>query len=102
MLTISTQQLQSVFERILRDKNGVLVRVRFTVVEMNGAFVPQIISATPLVSKIDTAEDAICLPCAQDQKVVAEDATPSFISKVSPYFSLDFFMSQPTRAPSYR
>ncbi len=97
MLTISNKQIQGVFERILKDKNGVLVRVRFTVVEVNGVFAPQIISATPLVSKI---EEVICLPCIKDAKVVIEDATPSFISKISPYFSLDFFMSQPTRAPS--
>ncbi len=98
MLTASTKQIQGIFERILKDKNGVLVRVRFSVVEVNGVFTPQIISATPLVSK---ADEAICLPCIKDTKVVVEDATPSFISKISPYFSLDFLMSQPTRAPSF-
>ena len=98
MLTVSNKQIQGVFERILKDKNGVLARVRFTVVEVNGVFTPQIISATPLVSKI---EEAICLPCVKDAKVVVEDATPSFVSKISSYFTLDFFMSQPTRAPAY-
>ncbi len=97
MLTISNKQLQGIFERILKDKNGVLVRVQFTVVEVNGIFTPQIISATPLVSKV---EEAICLPCVKDAKVIVEDVTPSFVSKISPYFTLDFFMSQPTRAPS--
>ncbi len=97
MLTVSNKQIQGIFERILKDKNGVLMRVRFTVVEVNGVFTPQIISVTPLVSK---TEEAICLPCAKDLKVVVDDSTPSFISKVSPYFTLDFFMSQPTRAPS--
>lgn len=97
MLTILNKQVQGVFERILKDKNGVLVRVRFTVVEINGVFTPQIISATPFVSKF---EEAVCFPCTKDTKVVVEDVTPSFISKISPYFTLDFFISQPTRAPS--
>ncbi|MDQ5893070.1 MAG: hypothetical protein QG640_80, partial [Patescibacteria group bacterium] len=48
MTPILNRQLNNVFERILRDKNGVLVRVRFTVVETDGVFAPQIISATPL------------------------------------------------------
>lgn len=99
MLTISNKQLNSVFERILKDKNGQLVRVRFTVVEINGVFAPQIVSISPLVSQV---EEVICLPTAQAPKVLVEDITPSFISKISPYFTLDFFMSQPTRAPSYR
>lgn len=98
MAPVINRQLNSVFERILRDKNGVLVRVRFTVVETNGVFAPQIISATPLISQ---TEEVVCLPKEKTTKVIAEDTTPSFISKVSPYFTLDFFMSQPTRAPSF-
>ena len=49
MLAIPTKQLNSIFERIIRDKNGILVRIRFTVVEINGKFQPVIISAEALV-----------------------------------------------------
>lgn len=99
MLTSKNQQINSVFERIIRDKNGVLVRVRFAVIEINGKFAPQIISVTPILAP--KTEKVVCLPRIKEGKVVVEDATPSFISKISPYFSLDFFMSQPTRAPSF-
>lgn len=98
MLTILNKQVQGVFERILKDKNGVLVRVRFTVVEINGVFAPQIISATPLEAQ---KTDVVCLPKEKMAKVIVEDVTPSFISKIFPYFTLDFLMSQPTRAPSF-
>lgn len=103
MAPVLNKQLNSVFERILRDKNGVLVRVRFTVVETNGVFAPQIISIAPVVAQTRTkaeTRETVCLPVAQAPKVIVEDTTPSFISKISPYFTLDFFMSQPTRAPS--
>lgn len=98
MLTTNTKQLNSTFERIVRDKNGVLVHVRFIVVEVNGQFQPRIISAEPFLQKKETV---ICLPVTKEAKVIVSDSTPTFISKVSPYFSLEFFMSQPTRAPSF-
>lgn len=97
MLTVSNKQIQGIFERILKDKNGVLMRVRFTVVEVNGVFTPQIISAVPVAAQ---KAEVVCLPKEKTPKVIVEDVTPSFISKISPYFTLDFFMSQPTRAPS--
>lgn len=97
MLTLQNKQLNSIFERIVKDKNGVLVRVRFTIVEVNGSFQGQIVSIVPLVKK---DEKIVCLPCAKNSNRVVIDTTPSFISKISPYFSLEFFMSQPTRAPS--
>ncbi len=97
LVNTSQKQLNNVFERIVKDKNGILVRVRFVVVEVNGKFQGQIVSIEPVVK-----ETSLCLPCVKSDKVVVEDTTPSFISKISPYFSLDFLMSQPTRAPSYR
>lgn len=96
MLVTKNRQLNSIFERIVRDKNGVLVRVRFTIVEINGAFQGQIISATPLVQ-----EQAICLPCEKQATVLIEKDIVYSDEIVSPFFSLDFFMSQPTRAPAF-
>lgn len=98
MLTIQNKQLNSIFERIVKDKNGVLVCVKFTVVEINGKFQPQVISITPIVSE---NKEAVCLPILNTEKVIVEDTVPNFIKKVSPYFSLEFLMSQPTRAPAY-
>lgn len=99
MLAIQNKQLNSIFERVVKDKTGLLVRVRFTVVEVNGKFQAQIISAVPFVSP---TEDVVCLPCIKESKVVTENVSTVFESILSPYFSLEFFMSQPTRAPAYK
>ena len=99
MLAIQNKQLNSIFERIVKDKNGLLVRIRFTVVEVDGKFQAQIISAVPFVAP---TEDVVCLPCIKENKVVVETSATDFESILSPYFSLDFFMSQPTRAPAFR
>lgn len=98
MLSLQNKQLNSIFERIVKDKNGLLVRVRFTVVEVNGKFQAQIISAIPFVTP---AEDVVCLPCIKESKVITETSFAEFESILSPYFSLEFFMSQPTRAPAF-
>ncbi len=97
MLAIENKQLNSVFERIIKDKNGILLRVRFTVIEINGIFQGQIISAEPLVK-----EKVLCLPFLNESKVAIEKIIVLLQSILSPYFSLEFFMSQPTRAPSNR
>ncbi len=99
MLAIQNKQLNSIFERIVKDKNGTLVRVRFTVVEIDGKFQGQIISVIPLVAP--SAENAVCLPCLKENKLATEKLCEFFDSIVSPYFSLEFFMSQPTRAPAF-
>jgi hypothetical protein len=100
MLAIQNKQLNSIFERIVKDHGGSFIRVRFTVIEVNGVFQPQIISAESIIFEVKS--EVICLPCIKDSLVISEDYTPSFISKISPYFSLDFLMSQPTRAPANR
>ena len=53
MLALENRQLNSIFERIVEDKNGVLVRVRFTIIEVDGVFRGHVISAEPLVSKVE-------------------------------------------------
>ena len=105
MLSLQNKQLSSIFERIIRDSHGVLVRVRFTVVEVNGVFKGQVISAEPLVSKTEgtkTDDTVVCLPCLKDNKILVDISNTGFESILSPYFSLEFFMSQPTRAPAYK
>ena len=103
MLAISNKQLNSIFERIIRDSNGVLVRVRFTVVEVDGKFRGQVISAEPLVSMAEESKSddtVVCLPCLKDNKILVDISNTGFETILSPYFSLEFFMSQPTRAPA--
>ncbi len=110
MLAISNKQLNSTFERIVRDKNGVLVRVRFIVVEVNGSFQAQIVSAEAIASQANTNTSESTSPKSEVlffpvfRKVVNLDE--KFVQKLeavlSPYQPLDFLMSQPTRAPSCR
>jgi len=105
MLAIQNKQLNSIFERIVKDKNGLLLRVRFTVVEIDGKFQAQIISAVPFITSADTesenTQNVVCLPCIKESIVVAETSVAKFESILSPYFFLEFFMSQPTRAPAF-
>jgi ABC-type microcin C transport system permease subunit YejE len=97
MLAISNKQLNSTFERIVRDKNGVLVRVRFIVVEVNGIFQAQIVSAEPVVIQKETP---IYLPVSVTTPRTTYSYKPRFSSKLFNIETLEFFMSQPTRAPS--
>ena len=104
MLAISSQQLNSTFERIVRGKNGVLVRVRFMIVEVNGSFQPKIISAEPVVqteAEKQTSE-VLYLPILNKAVKTYENFVQNYFLKLSPYSPLTFFMSQPTRAPSFR
>lgn len=102
MLTLRNQQLNNIFERIIKDKNGLFFRIRFIVVNVNGRFEPKIISAEPLVKPTEKSDKQyICLPC--DNKSVSSiyfKHTLSFISFIPP-FNFDLILtSQPTRAPS--
>lgn len=98
MPVLHKRQLNSIFERIVTDKNGVLVRIRFSIIEVNGKLQGNIISATPLVTPREEAP--VCLPVVTKTTSVYAEVS-SFVETISPYFSLEFFMSQPTRAPSY-
>ena len=103
MLTIHSNQLNSTFERIVRDKNGVLFRVRFIIEIVDGRPQPKIVSAEAL-KKVGAKDEQVTLslPVFSEQVVLNEKFVQSYFSKISPYSPLTFFMSQPTRAPSFR
>lgn len=93
------QQINTVFERIVKDKSGLLIRVLFTVVHTPQGFQAQIISATPLV--VEKKEDTqIYLPVLKQSEYTPFTYTESLFPQVSPFNPLFFFNSQPTRAPS--
>ena len=110
MLAISNRQLNSTFERIVRDKNGVLVRVRFAIVGDNGNFQAQIISAETIVDSAaadtsrstQTQSKPFFLPVFKNAPNIHREVKKTIEAFISPYQALDFLMSQPTRAPSYR
>jgi hypothetical protein len=100
MLITPTKQLNNVFERIVKDKNGILVRVRFIVVEVDGKFQGQIISAEPLVSRAESKPCA-SLPKPCEKTCVTFEYKPAAIKSGYYFNPLFFFNSQPTRAPSF-
>jgi len=108
MLAISNKQLNSTFERIVRDKNGVLVRVRFVVVEVNGSFRAQIVSAEAIANRANTntsessypKSEVFFFPIFKKVAKYYEKLVENYSALLSPYQPLDFLMSQPTRAPS--
>jgi hypothetical protein len=98
-----------VYEKIFRAKDGRLVRVRFVVSEMDGRLKGHIIAAEAVepIELIKSAKPArqakpLFLPAQASSQAHAKNpdrAIPS-TAHFSPYFSFEFFMSQPTRAPS--
>ena len=107
---------KGIYERILTAKNGQLVRVTFAVIEVNGVMRGRVISVTPIVSVAGKAVAATSAAPANTASVseqlyltgtiahdIAEAAESIFVKKTpSPYISFEFFMSQPTRAPSFK
>lgn len=97
MLVTYSRQLNSIFERIILDKKGFLVRIRFTVVEINGNFQPVIVSVVSL--ERDKVEQ-LYLGLIPSTAVQIDNVNIAKQKSISPFLSLEFFMSQPTRAPS--
>lgn len=99
-----------IYERIIRAKDGRLVRVHFVVSENGGRLKGQIISVEPVEVSVEAAatqsrqpqQSQIFLPGATLEKNTAVKTVRKIpaTSHASPYSFFDFFMSQPTRAPS--
>lgn len=98
MLSIQNKQLNSVFERIVKDKNGAFVRVRFTIVEVNGTFQGKIISVSSISVQ---SEKQVFLPEYREKEVREFIYYPLFTQIISPFNNFFFFNSQPTRAPNF-
>ncbi|MDR3558621.1 MAG: hypothetical protein P4L61_03750 [Candidatus Pacebacteria bacterium] len=117
-------------EKVLTDRNGRQYRVLFLVSLIDGEVRGQIVSAQPIfeeakairlpgrIGKGSTKHEArhdstessadspwtkLCLPAVKSAAKVVESRMSSWSRVASPYFSeLEFFMSQPTRAPSFK
>lgn len=104
MLTIEHAQSQ-IIERILRTKTGELAKVSFLVVEYQGKVRARVIAIEPVKSlggetSCPTSSNfLIAGKCAKKFEATLQRVFSEF---VSPYFELNFLMSQPTRAPARR
>ncbi len=98
-------------EKILISGNGERFRVLFLVTLVNGEMKAQIVSAQPILVSDNRllisgniqsdSNNRFALPEGRSRNTIL---SPSYqqLSIVSPYIELYFFISQPTRAPSYK
>lgn len=99
---IVKSRYNGIYERIIRSKDGRLVRLQFVVAEIDGKLKGQIISAEPIFEVHGKAETQYFFPTSvnkEEPKNIIR--TISATSRISPFSSFEFFMSQPTRAPSF-
>lgn len=93
-----TPQLRSQFvTKVLTSSNGEKYKVVFLVALVNGEVKAQVVSAVLISEKAE----AVCLPAPVSKKEIFYSYIPTFVPVVSPFNSLFFFNSQPTRAPSF-
>lgn len=93
-----TPQLRSQFvTKVLTSPNGEKFKVVFLVALVNGEVKAQVVSATLISEKAEVA----CLPAPITKSKTVFDYTPAFSEILSPFISLFFLNSQPTRAPSF-
>ena len=107
MLTIKPQG--KIIERLVRTKAGEQVLATFYVAETNGELQVRLISVKPIShTKGFKIQDSrfknsnLCLrgECLKSPANISY--RPKYSPTVSPFFSIfEFFVSQPTRAPSY-
>ncbi len=98
---------KGIYERILTAKNGQLVRVRFAIVEVGGIMRGRVISVMPVVSvagktaNTNTATSEQLFLTGAVARDISAAVETIFVKKTpSPFVTFEFFMSQPTRAPS--
>ena len=103
MLIQSHYNQQGIFERIVRSRDGQLVRVFFEVYEIGGEFKGRILRAEPILALAGECQpnrDYIFALCAPDEII-----SPYFwnIEKkiTSPFSTRDFLTSIKIRAPAY-
>ena len=97
-------------ERIITSQTGEQYRVVFQVTLVNGEVKARVVSAELVQKRFQISDSRfenridrstiLCLPCATSKISNLRSFTPSFAFIVSPFTSLLFFTSQPTRAPS--
>lgn len=97
----------------MTSPTGERYRVVFQVSYVSGKTVARIISAEYIEGRLAIAEPAnssadldveseiLSLPCASVPIIVETKYVSGYAPKISPFTSLLFFTSQPTRAPSF-
>jgi hypothetical protein len=88
-----------IFERLV-EREGKLFRVRFLIFEREGRLLGKVTSCEAIETLSgETCEAGHYFPAAVELDGFSENIR-TFDTVVSPYFFLEFFLSQMTRAPS--
>ncbi|MDO8594975.1 MAG: hypothetical protein Q7R93_05730 [bacterium] len=95
------QKQSEIFERIV-NRNGKLFLVRFVVVERAGKLRGKVISCEAIESLSGSTKETSrnYLPILRLPRIVKDEGLRIKDCLISPFSSLEFFMSQMTRAPS--
>lgn len=95
-------------ERVVTSPNGSQYRVVFLVTLVNGEAKARIFSVELIAEQISGGlstrpeqSEVLCLPCVSTSIVANTVYISDYAPVVSPFTSLLFFTSQPTRAPSF-
>ena len=88
-------------ERLITSQTGEQFRVTFLVALVDGKPSAKVVSMVSLGSPAQPASPVLSLAAPFEKVAAVFSYIPAFAAKVSPYFSLEFFVSQPTRAPSF-
>ena len=99
MLIPSQYNQKGIFERVLRSKDGQLMRVCFEVYEFNGEIKGRIIKAEPILS-LETSRSFGQLALASAHKIISPYSWNLEKKITSPFSELHFLSSIKIRAPS--
>ena len=99
MLQVKSQG--KIVEKIVRTKNGEYVLAVFLVEDFGGEFKVRVLSVKPIDKLVGATLKAKCLSGCSLESPAVISYRHKYHSLVSPFFNnLEFFVSQPTRAPS--
>ena len=98
MKKLTTRQFE-IFEKVVRQ-NGHLFLVRFVILERAGKLRGKVLSCTPIEVLAGSAEPSTSYLPVFRHTQAAPTETRTFEEILSPFTTLEFFVSQMTRAPS--
>ena len=100
MLTVQKPQ-GKIIERIVRTKAGEFVLAKFLVIEEGGKFQIKLLSVQPIAGHTFRTPEAVLLPVAEQKSPAVIAYRSNYRSVISVFSNIfEFFVSQPTRAPS--
>jgi len=96
-----TQPKIQIIERIITTEKGVFL-ARFAVTEIGGKFKAKLTDMRPF-QKEEAQVSGSKIPCLEAPQTKDETNYTEPLAQLieSPFYVLDFFMSQPTRAPNF-